>query len=64
MRSNKLDELPQLFNINMSLLEPRPDIAGYYNTLKGENRLILGLRPGLTSDEEIKFRHEEKILNR
>lgn len=66
MRKNKLDELPQLFNIlkgDMSLVGPRPDVAGYYDTLVGEDRLILGLKPGLTSEASIKFRNEEEILN-
>lgn len=66
MRKTKLDELPQLFNIlkgDMSLVGPRPDISGYYDKLEGEERLILSLKPGLTSEAGIKFRNEEKILN-
>nr|WP_210151437.1 sugar transferase [Chryseobacterium scophthalmum] len=67
MRKTKLDELPQLFNIlkgNMSLVGPRPDITGYYDLLQDENRLILGLKPGLTSEAGIKYRNEEEILNK
>lgn len=67
MRKTKLDELPQLFNIlkgDMSLVGPRPDITGYYDLLQGENRLILGLKPGLTSEAGIKYRNEEEILNK
>ncbi|OBW42135.1 putative undecaprenyl-phosphate N-acetylgalactosaminyl 1-phosphate transferase [Chryseobacterium sp. MOF25P] len=66
MRKTKLDELPQLFNIlkgDMSLVGPRPDIPGYYDQLKNENRLILSLKPGLTSEAGIKYRNEEEILN-
>lgn len=66
MRKTKLDELPQLFNIikgDMSLVGPRPDIAGYYDVLKGDDRLILNLKPGLTSEAGIKFKNEEEILN-
>lgn len=65
LRKTKLDELPQLFNIlrgNMSIVGPRPDIPGYYDTLKGENRLILQLKPGLTSEAGLKFRNEEELL--
>lgn len=65
MRKTKLDELPQLFNIlkgDMSFVGPRPDIPGYYDTLKGDNQLILNLKPGLTSEAGIKFRNEEEIL--
>lgn len=66
MRKNKLDELPQLFNIlkgDMSLVGPRPDISGYYDFLKGDDRLILELKPGLTSEAGIKYKNEEKILS-
>ncbi len=65
MRKTKLDELPQLFNIlkgEMSFVGPRPDIPGYYDVLKGEDRLVLGLKPGLTSEAGIKYRNESKIL--
>lgn len=66
MRKYKLDELPQLFNIlkgDMSLVGPRPDISGYYDFLKGDDRLILELKPGLTSEAGIKYKNEEKILS-
>lgn len=65
MRKTKLDELPQLFNVlkgDMSFVGPRPDLPGYYDLLEGENRLILELKPGLTSEAGIKFRNEEKLL--
>lgn len=58
LRKRKLDELPQLFNIflgDMSFVGPRPDIAGYYNSLQGEERLILKLKPGLTSEASLKY---------
>lgn len=66
LRNTKLDELPQLFNIlkgDMSLVGPRPDIPGYYDQLQGEDRKILNLKPGLTSEAGIKFRNEEILLN-
>jgi lipopolysaccharide/colanic/teichoic acid biosynthesis glycosyltransferase len=65
LRNSKLDELPQLWNIiigNMSIVGPRPDIAGYYDLLDGENRKILELKPGLTSLASIKYAHEEQLL--
>jgi len=65
LRVSKLDELPQLLNIlkgEMSLVGPRPDISGYYDVLEVENRLILKLKPGLTSDAAIKYANEEAIL--
>ncbi len=65
LRHSKLDELPQLWNIiigNMSFVGPRPDIAGYYDLLQGENKKILELKPGLTSLASIKYANEENIL--
>jgi lipopolysaccharide/colanic/teichoic acid biosynthesis glycosyltransferase len=65
LRKSKLDELPQLFNIiksDMSVVGPRPDIQGYYDLLEGENRKILELKPGLTSEASIKYRNEETLL--
>ncbi len=65
LRKYKLDELPQLFNVlkgEMSLVGPRPDIAGYYDRLEGENRKILELKPGLTSKAAIKYANEELLL--
>lgn len=67
LRNSKLDELPQLWNIfigNMSFVGPRPDIAGYYDSLQGENRKILKLKPGLTSLASIKYANEEYLLEK
>ncbi|CAM3645513.1 sugar transferase [Flavobacterium gelidilacus] len=66
LRKSKIDELPQLVNIligQMSFVGPRPDIPGYYDTLEGENRKILKLKPGLTSEASIKYAKEEMILS-
>jgi len=65
LRTYKLDELPQLLNVlqgNMSIVGPRPDIAGYYDTLEGEQRKTLELKPGLTSAAAIKYANEEQVL--
>ena len=65
LRKSKLDELPQLVNIfigDMSFVGPRPDVAGYYNNLKGEERLILKLKPGLKSEASLKYFDEEALL--
>lgn len=67
LRNSKLDELPQLWNIiigNMSFVGPRPDITGYYDSLQGENRKILELKPGLTSLASIKYANEEYLLEK
>lgn len=65
IRNYKLDELPQIYNIlkgEMSFVGPRPDIEGYYDTLKGENRNILELKPGLTCEASIKYKNEFQFL--
>ena len=65
LRKSKLDELPQFWNVilgDMSFVGPRPDLAGYYDVLEGENRKILELKPGLTSLASIKYANEEEIL--
>lgn len=65
LRNSKLDELPQLWNIflgNMTFVGPRPDVAGYYDLLEGEDRLVLKLKPGLTSLASIKYANEDKLL--
>lgn len=65
LRRYKFDELPQLFNIllgHMSFVGPRPDVEGYYNSLQGEERLILKLKPGLTSEASLKYFDEEFLL--
>ena len=64
-RKYKIDELPQLWNVfigDMSIVGPRPDMEGYYDQLAGENRKILELKPGLTSEAAIKYFNEETIL--
>lgn len=66
LRKTKLDETPQFFNVlfgTMSIVGPRPDIAGYYDNLDGEEKNIIKLKPGLTSLATIKYIDEEKILN-
>lgn len=66
IRRTKIDELPQLFNIlkgDMSFVGPRPDVPGYYDLLKGEDREVLWLKPGLTSEASIKYRNEDQWLN-
>ena len=66
LRTYRLDELPQLLNVfdgSMSLVGPRPDIKGYADQLKGEDRLMLEVRPGITGPATLKYRNEEKVLS-
>lgn len=46
----------------MSFVGPRPDIPGYYDQLKGNDRKVLNLKPGLTSEAGLKYRNEEELL--
>jgi lipopolysaccharide/colanic/teichoic acid biosynthesis glycosyltransferase len=65
IRNLKIDELPELINIligNMSFVGPRPDVPGYADLLEGEDRLILKLKPGITSIASLKYFNEEAIL--
>lgn len=65
LRRYKLDELPELWNVligDMSFVGPRPDVPGYADLLKGENRLILKLRPGITGPASLKYKNEEELL--
>jgi len=67
LRRYKLDELPELWNVlvgDMSLVGPRPDVPGYANFLRGEDRNILKLKPGITGPASLKYANEEEILAR
>ncbi len=65
LRKWKLDELPELINVllgDMSFVGPRPDVPGYADTLQGDDRRILELRPGITGPASLKYYNEEEIL--
>jgi lipopolysaccharide/colanic/teichoic acid biosynthesis glycosyltransferase len=67
LRRTKIDELPQLFNIlkdEMSIVGPRPDVPGYYDTLKGDDQVIWQLRPGLTGLDSMCYPNEQAILDK
>jgi lipopolysaccharide/colanic/teichoic acid biosynthesis glycosyltransferase len=65
LRKSKLDEIPQIFNVlkgDMSWVGPRPDIPGYADKLKGEDRVILEVKPGITGPATLKYRNEDALL--
>ena len=67
IRKYKIDELPELFNVligDMSLVGPRPDVAGYADKLIGEERILLSLRPGITGPASLKYANEEELLSK
>lgn len=67
LREYKFDELPQILNVligNMSFVGPRPDVQGFADKLEGEDRIILKVKPGITGPATIKYKDEERILQR
>ncbi len=65
LRKTKTDELPQLINVflgQMSIVGPRPDVPGFADSLDGEDKVILSVRPGITGPATLRFRNEEALL--
>lgn len=65
LRKTKIDELPQLVNVlfgQMSFVGPRPDVPGFADELKEEDKVILTLCPGITGPATIYYRNEEDLL--
>jgi lipopolysaccharide/colanic/teichoic acid biosynthesis glycosyltransferase len=66
LRSSKLDELPQLWNVlrgEMSLVGWRPHVAGYPDRLTGPEAALIEERPGITGSATLYFRDEERLLS-
>ena len=42
---------------------PRPDVRGFANSLKADNRIILDVKPGVTGPASLYYRDEEFILS-
>lgn len=67
MRTWRLDELPQLWNIlkgEMSLVGPRPERAYYINQIHQQTpyfKYLLKVKPGLTSWGMVKFGYAENV---
>ena len=65
LRKYKLDELPQVLNVikgDMSIVGPRPELAQYTNLYKGEELMILSVRPGITDYSSMKFSALDEIV--
>ena len=65
LRRTKLDELPQLINVfrgDMSLVGPRPEVPYYVGMFRSDYEEILHVRPGITDEASIEFRHEDAVL--
>lgn len=66
LRKYKLDELPQLFNIligDMSFVGPRPELKKYTDLYKGDEKLILTVKPGLTDFSSIYFSNLNELID-
>lgn len=66
LRHYKIDELPELWDVligNMSFVGPRPDVPGYADQLRGDDRVVLKLRPGITGPATLKYRLEDEMIS-
>ncbi len=58
LRRYKLDELPNLACVligQMSIVGPRPEVPQYTSLYRGEEALILTMRPGITDYSSVRF---------
>jgi lipopolysaccharide/colanic/teichoic acid biosynthesis glycosyltransferase len=65
LRSLKLDELPQLFNVlrgDMSLVGPRPETVEFVTLLAPEERRVLTVRTGIAGPSTLAFMDEADVL--
>jgi lipopolysaccharide/colanic/teichoic acid biosynthesis glycosyltransferase len=65
LRRYKIDELPQLINVctgDMSLVGPRPDFEEHTSAYRGDEKLILTVRPGITDYASIHFHNLSELV--
>jgi len=65
LRTLKLDELPQLWNVlkgDMALVGPRPEVPKFVNLAEPTWQTVLSVRPGLTDQATLRYRDEERLL--
>lgn len=66
LRTYKLDELPQLFNVlkgDMQLVGARPEVEHYVQMFRSQYSEILQDRPGITDPASLAYRDEEQMLS-
>ena len=67
IRKYKLDELPQLLNVfngQMSLVGPRPEVRQYTEQYSLANQMIvLSVKPGITDLASIEYSKENELLS-
>jgi len=67
LRKYKLDEIPQFINVlfgDMSLVGPRPQVKYYTNQYKGDDLLILKVKPGITDLATLYFSDMDSVLGK
>jgi lipopolysaccharide/colanic/teichoic acid biosynthesis glycosyltransferase len=67
LRKWKVDEFPQLLNVlrgEMSVVGPRPESPDYVKHYTSGQRQVLQVKPGITGLTQVRFRHEETLLQR
>lgn len=65
LRKCKLDELPQLINVfngDMSLVGPRPEVRRYVDLYTEKQREVLRVKPGITDYASIEYADENTLL--
>jgi lipopolysaccharide/colanic/teichoic acid biosynthesis glycosyltransferase len=65
LRSAKLDELPQLWNVlkgDMGLVGPRPEVPEFVAPHSPEWSVVLRVRPGVTGAAALRYRQEAALL--
>jgi lipopolysaccharide/colanic/teichoic acid biosynthesis glycosyltransferase len=66
LRSTKIDELPQLWNVlrgEMSFVGPRPEVPDYADLQDALWQRVLRARPGLTDPVTLRLIDEESLLS-
>lgn len=68
LRSSKINELPQLFNIlfgQMSIIGPRPLMKQSFEVYSEDvQKVVYNVRPGLSGIGSLVFRDEEELITR
>ena len=67
LRKYKVDELPQLLNVfngDMSLVGPRPEVRKYVDLYNEQQRKVLNVKPGITDYASIEYSNENEILGK
>lgn len=65
LRRTKLDEWPQFLNVlkgDMSIVGPRPEVEKWTMVYPDRWQIVHRVKPGITDNASVLFRHEEELL--